>query len=125
MTYHSGFDRDWSRQRERLFARQFLHERDLRASFFPPTMFGETAWAALLALFSRDAGESLTVAEVAARIGDPETVTKRWFDFLEQQALTESRTDPLDPRRRIVELTTAGVSAVSAYIDAAMASRML
>ena len=116
MTHQGQFGGQLDDVKKKKLARRLLEERSVRAEFFPVGMFGETAWDALLVLFSHDHSSTLTAADIAARVAETVSVTGQWLHFLDQHAFTESRIDLLDPRRRIAELTTTGREMISAYL---------
>ena len=118
MTYQGQFDCHWEQFREKAAASKLLEERLMRTRFFPRALFAETAWDAMLVLFSHDYSSTLSSAEIAAQLDEPVAITARWLACLEQQGLVESRIDPLDPRRNIVELTSNGRDTLAEYLAA-------
>lgn len=116
MTYPGQFGSHFDDAKREKLARRLFDERSIRDEFFPNGMFGESAWDALLLLFSHDQSSTLTASDIATRLDKSTSVTSRWLKFLEEVGLVESRVDRLDPRRTIVEMTVEGRTAISAYL---------
>jgi DNA-binding MarR family transcriptional regulator len=96
--------------------------RDLRRTLLGDVLFSGPAWGILLHLFHshlRQLRESIGSLQVAT--GTPMTTLLRWAERLESEGLITSRDDPLDARRRFVELTRPGVDLMTRYFKGASA----
>lgn len=99
--------------------------RGLRRTLLGDDYFTGPAWGILLHLFDshlRQVRE--TVGSLGAAADVATTTLLRWLERLDEQDLVASREDPLDARRRYVELTPAGVELMTRYFDGAAMRRL-
>jgi DNA-binding MarR family transcriptional regulator len=94
--------------------------RNLRRSLLGEDCFTGPAWGILLHLFDAHLQQVRdTVGSLKAATETPTTTVLRWLERLEAEALIVSRDDPLDARRRYVELTPAAVELMTKYFKGA------
>lgn len=96
--------------------------RALRKSLLGEVFFSGPSWGILLHLFHshlRQLRETIGSLQVAT--GTPMTTLLRWVERLESEGLIVSRGDPLDARRRFVELTRPGTEIMTRYFKGASA----
>lgn len=71
-------------------AKAALEARKERQKYFPASMFGESAWDMLLALYIAESeGDPLKIGELTRRSGAPANTVFRWLNFLEGEDLVE------------------------------------
>ena len=88
--------------------RRACNLRDLRKTMLGEDHFTGPAWGILLHLFDAHLQQARdTIGSLCAASGIPLTTLVRWLDRLGAEGLIVSRDDPLDARRRFVELTPA------------------
>lgn len=100
-------------------ARKIYALRRKRAAIFGnPDLFGEPAWDILLDLFIAQA-ESKDVSVSSACIGSaaPATTALRWLGVLVEEGLITRENDPQDNRRVLVRLTSAGLTAMTRFLE--------
>jgi DNA-binding MarR family transcriptional regulator len=94
--------------------------RNLRRRLFGSENSCGPAWDVLLHLFESHACQRRdTIGKVCDGATIPCTTAIRWISRLEEQGLVGLRDDPLDRRRRFVELTSAGAELMSKYFSGA------
>jgi DNA-binding MarR family transcriptional regulator len=81
-------------------------------------------FAQLAALYATDGTETLTIADLAERIGRSASATSRLVLGLERRGLVQRREEEADRRQRTVEITAAGRSLL-AQVDGARAEQFL
>ena len=100
-------------------ARTVLGSRQLRTSYFSPSIFGEPAWDVLLVLYIAEAsGARQTIGKLADRIKIPPTTVLRWVDYLEKARLVDRQPHPTDRRVAFIRLLEKGRSALEGYLQA-------
>jgi DNA-binding MarR family transcriptional regulator len=96
--------------------------RQLRKTLLGEVYFTGPAWGILLQLFhSHLLQVRETIGSLQAGTGTPTTTVLRWAERLESEGLAASRGDPLDARRRFVELTSEGADLMTRYFKGASA----
>jgi DNA-binding MarR family transcriptional regulator len=90
--------------------------RQLRKSIFGAEFFSGPPWDILLLLFESHACQRRdTVCNVYDDTEIAPATALRWINKLSQAGLVRLRDDPLDGRRRFVELSNCGVAALTEY----------
>jgi DNA-binding MarR family transcriptional regulator len=98
--------------------------RDLVVGFAAHLAELNLGFAQLAALYAADGFETLTVADLAERIGRSPSATSRVVTSLEARGLVRRREDVADRRQRTLEVTAEGKSLL-AKIDGARADEFL
>lgn len=98
-------------------ARRLIAERRKRIGIFGISMFGEPAWDMLLALYTEDGRQRLTVGKLVNATGHAPTTALRWLDYLETQGFICREAHPLDRRSTFVDLADKGYHALDAYFS--------
>lgn len=98
-------------------ARQMLFERRRRIQVFGAAMFGETGWDLLLALYSQRYGARQSISGLTELTGAAPTTVLRWIVFLEERDLIQRRTNPLDRRVALLELTARARRLLDIYFS--------
>lgn len=94
--------------------------RNLRRRLFGPENACGPAWDVLLHLFESHACQRRdTIGNVCDGAGIPCTTAIRWIGRLKEQGLVGLREDPLDRRRRFVEITSASAELMTRYFSGA------
>jgi len=114
------------RQAELALARQTYALRRRRHRFLSADLFGEPTWDILLDLFIA-AHEGRRVPTTSACIGAhvPPTTALRWLRILEARGLVEREEDGRDGRRTFVKLSKRGLTAMTGFMQASLASLQL
>ena len=101
-------------------AQASLERRKLRKTFLKPTMFGEPAFDALLALYVQPASRMITAQALGVSIGANVPVLVRWLKFLrgEGLVLTVEDAQTEDPGAISAALTDKGRIALDEYLRA-------
>lgn len=100
-------------------ASRVIARRKLRTSYFPPAIFHEPAWEALLVLFVADARrETLNIKALASMLDAPLTTSQRWIEYLGSIGMISRTVDENDRRRIEVALTDKGRRALTDYLRA-------
>ncbi|MCW1432242.1 hypothetical protein [Novosphingobium sp. JCM 18896] len=76
----------------------------------------------MLELYIQRHASETCVFQVCAISSSPPTTVLRWIGVLEAEGLIERRRDKKDRRRRILSLTTQGLSKMEEALDAATES---
>lgn len=96
---------------------RLLAASSLRKRFFGDNLFFDPAWELLLSIFAFDCMQKrATVMAVVEASQIPTTTVIRWLAILEDRRLIRTRHDPLDGRRRFIELTDIGDKAFGDYL---------
>ena len=116
---------DINADREKLIARarEALRNRRKRREIFGETMFGEPAWAMLLALYVAEATEGrMSVGKLSSLSGGPPSTAQRWIDYLIKRNLAVREPHPTDRRTVFVKLSDAGRAALDLYFFGTLSS---
>lgn len=105
-------------------AADLLHLRELqqlrlrRREHFNAKLFADPAWDILLELYAAEVSQRrIFIGRLCKLSGMPGTTALRWLDTLEREGLIARRNDPLDGRRKFVELTEEGSNAMRGYLS--------
>lgn len=95
---------------------QLLRARKGRNRFFNSRLFADPAWDILLELYAAEIGQRrISVTSLCIASGVPGTTAHRCIDMLTQEGLIGRRSDPLDGRRKFVELSPEAREAIRNY----------
>lgn len=101
------------------FAQALLRARRLRDRMLPSDLFADPAWDMLLDLYVHSAlGRQLSVTAVCGASHVPATTALRWIELLENEGLVRRSADPLDGRRRFIELSQVGETILTNLLGA-------
>ncbi|MBB3695426.1 PAS domain S-box protein [Sphingomonas sp. BK580] len=104
----------------RVAAERILAKRRLRSLYFEGEMFGEPAFDLLLDLFVQELSHRQTYTTSAAvASGAPLTTALRQITMLVERGLVCREADPVDRRRVLLRLTSAGNKQMWEYLAAA------
>ena len=96
---------------------QIIAGRSARAEYFPEDMFADPAWDILLELALAEQLQrrvSVTSLCVGSRV--PQTTALRWIKHMTDMGWLVRRDDPLDARRKFVELSDDASTRMRAYL---------
>jgi len=89
-----------------------------RETVFGPNLFSEPAWDALLELYAAKLGRrSMSLDDVAKALDIPESTMARWIDVLTDRQLVETESDPIEPSRLWLRLTSEGEAKMKQLAD--------
>lgn len=98
-------------------ARMLFEQRRARTRHFNTSMFSESAWDMLLAVYAvEDSERRLTITTLAELSGAPLTTALRWLDYLEQERLIQRVSSPTDRRVMFVHCAPLGREKLDAYL---------
>jgi DNA-binding MarR family transcriptional regulator len=87
-------------------AKRIRATRAMRAQNLAPELFGEPGWDILLSLYvAYHEGYRMKMAAVCNESGVPDTTALRWLESLRELGLVTKKTNPLDARSQLIELT--------------------
>ena len=96
--------------------RRIIAQRQLRARFFDPELFGDPAWDILLDLTAARAEHvRVSVTSLCIASGVPPTTALRWIGQMTEAGLLERVEDESDRRRAFIGLTDAAADAMARY----------
>lgn len=99
--------------------RRIIHQRQLRARFFPGDMFADPAWDMLLDLTAATAeGTRVSVTSLCIASGVPPTTALRWIAQMTEAGLVQRLEDHTDKRRAFIALSDASISSMARYFQA-------
>ena len=111
-------DRPLDRRRAKAI-RQLLHQRRMRAQFFPADLFADPAWDMLLDLYAAKLErEPVSVSSLCIAAGVPTTTALRWIKAMTDAGLFIRKDDPRDGRRILIGLSDDAGAALARYFDA-------
>lgn len=97
-------------------AKATLEARKERRNYFSASMFSESAWDMLLALYIAESeGDRLKIGELTRRSGAPASTVFRWLNFLEEEELVEWVAVPAGPGPTPIRLTNKAIAALDAF----------
>jgi hypothetical protein len=96
--------------------RQIIANRQARARFFDPALFGDPAWDMLLDLTAAHAeGARVSVTSLCIAAGVPATTALRWLTQMVESGIFVRVPDPADKRRAFIALSEKAMAAMSGY----------
>ncbi|MDP5103820.1 MAG: winged helix DNA-binding protein [Erythrobacter sp.] len=96
--------------------RQVIANRQARARFFDPALFGDPAWDMLLDLTAAHGeGAQVSVTSLCIAAGVPATTALRWLTQMVESGIFQRVPDPADRRRAFIALTDKAVAAMAGY----------
>ncbi|RNJ62032.1 MAG: MarR family transcriptional regulator [Porphyrobacter sp. IPPAS B-1204] len=96
--------------------RQIIANRQSRAKFFDPALFGDPAWDMLLDLTAAHGeGAQVSVTSLCIAAGVPATTALRWLTQMVESGIFRRVPDPADRRRAFIALSDKAIAAMSAY----------
>lgn len=103
--------------------RRIIANRQARARFFDPELFGEPAWDMLLDLTAAEGeGKRVSVTSLCIAAGVPATTALRWIAQMVDCGLFVRMPDPGDRRRAFIGLSDNARAAMAAYFASLHAS---
>lgn len=99
--------------------RCLLRHRERRKELFPPDLFADPAWDILLNLYASHIEQRReTITGIIALAGVPPTTGMRWVHKLVEDEMLILRDDPLDARRKFVQLSPRALTGMDTYFNA-------
>ena len=96
--------------------RQMIANRQARARFFDPALFGDPAWDMLLDLTAAHGeGAQVSVTSLCIAAGVPATTALRWLTQMVESGIFQRVPDPADRRRAFIAMSDKAIAAMSAY----------
>lgn len=96
--------------------RQIIANRQARARFFDPALFGDPAWDMLLDLTAAHGeGARVSVTSLCIAAGVPATTALRWLTQMVETGIFIRVPDPADKRRAFIALSDKAISAMVSY----------
>jgi hypothetical protein len=96
--------------------RQIIANRQARARFFDPELFGDPAWDMLLDLTAAHGeGAQVSVTSLCIAAGVPATTALRWLTQMVESGIFVRVPDPADRRRAFIALSDKAIAAMSGY----------
>lgn len=91
-----------------------IDRRNIRSRHLPSILFSEPGWEMLIFLALRKLQQQrVTIRETCSATTAPYSTAWRWLERLTNEGLVIQRDDPLDARRKFVELTPDALRRVS------------
>jgi len=96
--------------------RQIIANRQARARFFDPALFGDPAWDMLLDLTAAHGeGAQVSVTSLCIAAGVPATTALRWLTQMVESGIFIRVPDPADKRRAFIALSDKAIAAMAGY----------
>jgi len=96
--------------------RQIIANRQARARFFDPALFGDPAWDMLLDLTAAHGeGAQVSVTSLCIAAGVPATTALRWLTQMVETGIFVRVPDPADRRRAFIALSDKAIAAMAGY----------
>lgn len=96
--------------------RQLIANRQARARFFDPALFGDPAWDMLLDLTAAHGeGAQVSVTSLCIAAGVPATTALRWLTQMVETGVFVRVPDPADRRRAFIALSDKAIAAMAGY----------
>ena len=96
--------------------RQIIANRQARAKFFDPALFGDPAWDMLLDLAAAHGeGARVSVTSLCIAAGVPATTALRWLSQMVESGIFVRLPDPADKRRAFIALSERSLAGMAGY----------
>ncbi len=96
--------------------RQIIANRQARARFFDPALFGDPAWDMLLDLAAAHGeGTQVSVTSLCIAAGVPATTALRWLTQMVESGIFMRVPDSADRRRAFIALSDTAIAAMAGY----------
>jgi hypothetical protein len=96
--------------------RQIIANRQARARFFDPELFGDPAWDMLLDLTAAHGeGVQVSVTSLCIAAAVPTTTALRWLTQMVERGIFIRVPDPSDRRRAFIALSDTAIAAMASY----------
>lgn len=96
--------------------RHLIANRQARARFFDPALFGDPAWDMLLDLTAAHGeGARVSVTSLCIAAGVPATTALRWLTQMVETGIFIRVPDPADRRRAFIALSDKAIAAMAGY----------
>jgi hypothetical protein len=96
--------------------RQIIANRQARARFFDPELFGDPAWDMLLDLTAAHGeGAQVSVTSLCIAAGVPTTTALRWLTQMVERGIFIRVPDAADKRRAFIALSDTAIAAMASY----------
>ncbi|MEE4316518.1 hypothetical protein [Erythrobacter dokdonensis] len=96
--------------------RQVIANRQARAKFFDPALFGDPAWDMLLDLAAAHGeGARVSVTSLCIAAGVPATTALRWLSQMVESGIFVRLPDPADKRRAFIALSERSLAGMAGY----------
>lgn len=96
--------------------RQIIANRQARAQFFDPALFGDPAWDMLLDLTAAQGeGAQVSVTSLCIAAGVPATTALRWLTQMVETGIFQRVPDPADRRRAFIALSDKALTGMARY----------
>jgi len=96
--------------------RQVIANRQARAKFFDPALFGDPAWDMLLDLTAAHGeGAQVSVTSLCIASGVPATTALRWVTQMVETGIFRRVPDPADKRRAFIALSDRSLAGMAGY----------
>ncbi|MDP2131047.1 MAG: MarR family transcriptional regulator [Erythrobacter sp.] len=106
--------------------RQMIANRQSRARFFDPALFGDPAWDMLLDLTAAHGeGADVSVTSLCIAAGVPATTALRWLTQMVESGIFRRVPDPIDKRRAFIALSDKAMKAMAGYFASLRMPEML
>ncbi len=106
--------------------RQIIANRQARARFFDPALFGDPAWDMLLDLTAaKGEGAQVSVTSLCIAAGVPATTALRWLTQMVENGLFLRVPDAVDKRRAFIALSDKAIGAMAGYFASLRTPEML
>jgi DNA-binding MarR family transcriptional regulator len=97
---------------------KIIKARRSRANYFRDDLFADPAWDILLDLARAELeGQRVSVTGLCSAASVPPTTALRWITILLDKGVLARRNDPLDGRRKFVELTASASASMQQYLS--------
>lgn len=115
-TMQAGFAGTAAQLPDPRMIRDLIANRQARAKFFDPALFGDPAWDMLLDLAAAHGeGAQVSVTSLCIAAGVPATTALRWLTQMVESGIFLRLPDPADKRRAFIALSDRSVTAMARY----------
>jgi DNA-binding MarR family transcriptional regulator len=98
-------------------ASSIYRSRQMRASYFKPSLFSDPAWDMLLDLFiNKIGGRRVSTTSLCLAANIPQATGLRWIEHLQEEGLIDRSVAHDDARLKVVEITPKGFQQMRRFI---------